>query len=101
MKPLISGYKYELANADNQAITQTLQFRQAVQNTDGRMVTSTDGVTTEDAIAVLLDRMKVLDATLPHACNKRVIQSLNMALKQLTARTLDRQARLVKGTNKP
>lgn len=101
MNAVVPAYQYQVANHDAPHCLQTIQFVQKVEGVDGKLKTAIDGTTNEEVISALVDRMKVLDASLPHACNKRVIQSLNGALKQLTARTLDRQARLVKGTSKP
>lgn len=113
MKPLIPGYKYELAHRDGAAAT-VLQFVERkpeaksiiAASADGRtkteaprkMETVVDGVTTEEVIAALLHRTIHLQALLPSVDNLLVAHHLELALTCLANRTNDRTKRGVEGT---
>lgn len=91
MKILGPGHVYEL-DTTGAAHTQTLRFVEGPA--DNRIG---DGVTSEEVIMVMIDRVTFLDSQSPSDFNKQAIAGLNQALSALEARTADRTARGVEG----
>lgn len=100
MKILTKGHKYELANVENPACSQTLQFIEKKQGFDGTLQTVNDGTTNEEVISVLIDRLQELQNKSPCRENAIVITKLEESLMWLNKRTADRFARGVEGTTK-
>lgn len=101
MNPLFSvndpGHNYVLNNVENG--TQALLFIRKAPDADGKLVTGTDGTTTEAVLAVLLDRLQFLNELLPSDHNDEVMSHIEQALAHLGARTNDRKERGVEGTS--
>lgn len=83
------GHLYELSNG------QKIQF---IKKDGDKKV---DGVTHEEVILVLMDRLYVLNEKLPCEENLIAISKLHGALKYLNLRTLIRVDQKVEGTSKP
>lgn len=103
MKVTDQGHTYELENVEGG--TQTLQFIRKERGPAGAeadtLKTVINGVTTEEVITVLIDRLEFLHSRLPDDQTQAAITSLKAALDLLEARTKDRQARNVEGTDTP
>lgn len=100
MKVLTEGHKYLLANfEDQQAPAQAIQFIQKVPTSPGStdLETVSDGTTNEEVLAMMIDRMKYLQAKFPCRENAIVITKLEESLMWLNKRTEDRKARNVEG----
>lgn len=100
MKVLTTGHKYLLANFENQKNpAQQLQFIEKVPSDEEPTVllTVNDGTTNEEVLAVLIDRLKYLQAKFPCRENALAITKIQEALFWLNERTRDRQARVVEG----
>lgn len=80
---------------------QIVQFieKEKRSDSDGSLVTVNDGTTNEEVLAMLIDRMRSLQAK--HGCreNELVIDKLEESLFWLNKRTADRKARKVEGTD--
>lgn len=101
MKTLITGHKYELENFENkQATGQIIQFIEKVPIAEGsiQLRTVNDGTTNEEMLAVVIDRLKCLDAKQPSRENSLAITKCEEALMLLEKRTADRKSRGVEGT---
>lgn len=100
MKVLTVGHKYELESFEG-GKAQVIQFieKEKKNSLDDRLVTVNDGTTNEEVLAVLIDRMRSLQAK--HSCheNEVVIDKLEESLFWLKKRTADRKARKVEGTD--
>lgn len=100
MKIITEGHKYLLANFENQDNpAQTIQFIQKVTIQPGSsdLETVSDGTTNEEVLAMLIDRMKYLQAKFPCRENAIVITKLEESLMWLNKRTEDRKTRNVEG----
>ncbi len=103
MKAIIKGHQYELKNLEDPKVTQTISFIQKVPATpapESELETKMDGTTNEEVIAMLIDRMKYLNAQMPCRENGYAITLLEKAQSWLIKRTNDRKKRKVKGTRK-
>lgn len=93
------GYQYALKDFEGEG-TQILSFIEKKATTvDGPLETVTDGTTNEEVLAVLIDRMKFLNALSPCRENSIAITKLEESLMWLNKRTADRVARGVEGTS--
>lgn len=107
MKILTIGHKYELENFEHpETQGQAIQFiekRPFPHAPDGgpttQLETVNDGTTNEDVLAVLIDRLNVLNAKFPCRENSVAITHIETALLWLNKRTADRKARNVEGTH--
>jgi hypothetical protein len=100
MKNLIEGHLYELENFENKTEEgQKLQFiqKEPTGTNCGTLTTISDGTTNEDVLAMLIDRMKYLQAKFPCRENAMVITKLEESLMWLEKRTSDRIKRNVEG----
>jgi len=108
IQPLISGFKYELANFSGTGV-QTLSFVQRLpekkliltkdaKNEFRKMETVQDGTTNEEVLAMLLQRLIHLNHLLPCSENFLAAHHIELALTILTNRTADRVKRGVEGT---
>lgn len=98
MKNIIPGHTYEMSTFEGG--TATLQFihKEPVENTT-ELKTISDGVTNEEVIEVLLDRLNFLQSKFPCRENALAITKLDEALLWLNKRTADRIKRNVEGTH--
>jgi hypothetical protein len=104
MKVLTQGHKYELENFENKDNPgQIIQFIEKVPDGkgDGTLVTVNDGTTNEEVIAVLIDRLTVMNGKLPNRDTSIAITHLEDALMRLEKRTRDRKKAGVEGTMRP
>lgn len=100
MKAILKGHSYVLKNLDGG--TQALAFikKQPVPNgKKGEMEVVQNGTTNEEVIAMLVDRMKFLNDSMPSRENVHVITLLEKAQMWLGKRTADRKKRKVEGTH--
>jgi len=100
MKVLTEGHLYSLAYFEDQkSLPQTIQFIQKVPTSPGStdLETVSDGTTNEEVLAMMIDRMKYLQAKFPCRENAIVITKLEESLMWLNKRTEDRKARNVEG----
>ena len=103
MKVITPGHLYELENFINTTHPgQHLQFihkERKGPDHNSPLTTLSDGTTTEDVLAVLIDRLQFLQSSVPCRENAIVITKLEESLMWLNKRTADRLARQVEGTN--
>lgn len=106
MKILHEGHYYELANFEKlNHEGQRIQFIHKETDPSGigagddgvTLHTIADGTTNEEVLAMLVDRMKYLQAKFPCRENAIVITKLEESLMWLNKRTEDRIARKVEG----
>ena len=97
MKVLTPGHRYTVTDYESGNEVQTIQF---IHKKPGFSLPQTvsDGTTAEEVLAVLLDRMKFLQSTLPCAENASVISKLEESLSLLMTRTAGRVKREVEDT---
>lgn len=97
-----AGHTYELVNHET-GTTQTLLFvkkkPEPAEGEPDRMVMVQEGTTNEAVISMLIDRMQVLNETMPSSYNEEAIKHLHLAFEALQARTADREERGVEGTH--
>lgn len=94
IKVIDPGHAYEIAS-------QTKISKLVIAFVKGEKGHVHDGITNEDLLAVLIDRMEFLNEGKFHCIqNDEAIASLKSALTWLEARTADRIERDVEGTNK-
>lgn len=86
MKIIKNGYRYELESPKGGKV-QTIQFIQNELNEDGSSNVSQDGITTEEVLRVLIDRMKHLNKHLPLDENKDCLLHLQKALSSVAPLT--------------
>lgn len=93
------GHAYELFNTDGS--TQELRFikKEPVNEGSTELTTVQEGTTNEAVIAVLVDRLEVLDEKMPSHHNKSAITHLKEALADLLQRTAERTESGTEGTN--
>lgn len=101
MKALTPGHLYELGNFENKEQPgQKLQFIEKMPAPgipDGTLATVNDGTTNEEVLAVLIDRIKVLNEKFPCKENAVALTHIETGLLWLEKRTRDRLARGVEG----
>jgi hypothetical protein len=96
MKILSPGHKYALAAFEG-GQEQHLQFIE--KDIAGNLIS--DGTTNEEVLAMMIDRMGVLNQKVPCRETSLAITKLEEALLWLNKRTADRIERGVEGTGKP
>ena len=103
MKNLTVGHKYVLANFENPANGQTIQFIEKMPVAEGskELRTVNDGTTNEEVLAMLIDRLKYLDGKFPCLENRIAIRCTEKALEALNQRTERRKKAGVEGKNAP
>jgi hypothetical protein len=100
MKVITPGHTYELASYKEGGNAQMLRFvHKQPQPGSTALDEIADGTTTEEVIAVLVDRIDHLNGILPSRHNTTANINLRRALKALQARTASRIKRRVEGTN--
>ena len=103
MLNLVPGHLYELENfEDKNSAGQRLQFIHKEPDFDDptTLKTVSDGTTTEEVLAVLIDRTEFLNKKFPCRDNALAITYLENALLRLNKRTADRVKRAVEGSAK-
>ncbi len=107
MKVIRPGHRYELEYFEPQPEpmpnAQVLQFIEKMPDAGdpSRFVTTCNGTTNEEVLAMLIDRLKTLSAKLPSRETWLAITKCEEALMWLEKRTRDRKARGVDGTPRP
>jgi hypothetical protein len=101
MKILTTGHKYIAANFENKENGQTIQFieKRPTEADNTVFETVNDGTTNEELIAILLDRLNVMNAKFPCRENALAVTKLQEALFWLNHRTSERLKRNVEGKN--
>jgi len=100
MKCVDNGHRYELDSMDG-TNPQFIQFIKKELNEDTReFETVEDGTTNEEVLAVVIDRMRSLQAKASCRQNALAITKLEEALMWLNDRTADRERRGVENTPK-
>lgn len=96
---MIPGHRYALANFEDPEKSQEIQF---IHREEGQLVgsltTVSDGTTSEEVLAMLLDRLRFLNAKLPSRESALAITHCEIAESFLERRTKDRRKRGVEGT---
>lgn len=97
------GHTYKVGHFVNPEQSSTIQFVDKEPNPENptQLDLISDGVTNEDLITVLIDRMNYLQGKFPCRENALAITKLDEALLWLEKRTRDREARGVEGQHKP
>lgn len=100
MKVVVEGHRYEVSNFENKESVQTIQFIHKEKKSEDSDVLNTisDGTTNEEVLAMMIDRMKFLNAKVPSRESSIAITKLEEALMWLNKRTQDRVKRGVEGT---
>ena len=103
MKVLTEGHKYSLQNFESKEEVQTIQFIEKVQDSNsiqaGKLITLNDGITNEEIIEMLIDRLNYLQSKFPCKENACAITHLQEANMWLYERTRKRVAQNVEGKN--
>ncbi len=100
MKILEIGYKYKLDNFNQESESQVISFvRREIDSETGELKTFNNGITNEEVIFMLLNRINYLDNKLPCEENKQVIGLLKQISLTLHKRTMNRHLKGIKGTN--
>ena len=85
MRVIESGHIYELNNVVVPSVTQRLSFRR----TDSGMLS--DGLSNQEVLRVLIDRVEYMQRSLPHKNNPEIIAHLRAALILHESRALERK----------
>jgi hypothetical protein len=93
MRVMYPGHLYALDHLDGSKVTR-LQFIQRQPHHKGK-----EGVTNQEVLRALIDRVEFLDRELPHMVNEQILHHLRMALVLHEARALVRHVE--KGELKP
>ena len=95
MEVIDKGHTYSLDSMDNGKVVgpikQHISFIKK-ENVDGEFVTVMNGTTNEEVLAMLIDRMMVLQEKFPCKENAIVITNLEESLMWLEKRTSDQSA---------
>jgi hypothetical protein len=92
MEVIVPGHAYKAANFDDPSTSQTIQF---IQKDENGLIA--DGTTNEELMAILIDRLKTLQAKFPCRENSCAITHFEEGLMWLEKRTRDRITRGVEG----
>ena len=96
---LIPGHRYKLDLFEDKSQSTEIQFiqKECINLETGELKTINDGITNEQLIEVLVDRMKSMQAKFPCRENEIATTHLETALLWLEKRTADRKKRNVEG----
>lgn len=96
---LIPGHRYKLDLFEDKSQSTEIQFiqKECVNQETGELKTINDGVTNEQLLEVLIDRMNSLQARFPCRENAIATTHIETALLWLEKRTADRKKRDVEG----
>lgn len=106
MQVIVPGYSYAVFSYENKDVAQELHFIHKEKPADQGVPTSevletvSDGTTNEEVLAVLIDRLKYLNAKVPDRLTALAITDLQSAENWLLRRTRERTDRGVLGTHK-
>lgn len=84
MRSIYPGHKYELDHLDGSG-KQVLQFVQRPPHHYG-----VEGVTNQEVLRAVIDRVRVLDGEIPWSGNARILYHLRMALLLHESRAMER-----------
>ncbi len=90
--PYVNGHLYDIKGIS--IIHETLRFQQGTVKECG-----VNGLTNEAVLAILIDRLLILDGQFPCDENKVALQHISLALTALETRTKKRIAQGVEGTH--
>ncbi len=90
--PYVNGHLYDIKGIS--AVHETLRFQQGPVKEFG-----VNGITSEAVLAILIDRLLILDGQFPCDENKVALQHLSLALTALETRTKKRIVQGVEGTS--
>lgn len=101
MKVLTKGHKYAIKNFEDSNNSTIIQFieKEPIKEGSTELKTINDGITNEDLLDVLIDRLGYLQSKFPCKANAIAITNLEETLMWLEKRTRDKIARGVEGTN--
>lgn len=96
---LIPGHRYKLDMFEDKNQFTEIQFiqKECINQETGELKTISDGITNEQLIEVLIDRMNSLQSKFPCRENAIATTHLETALLWLEKRTADRKKRNVEG----
>ncbi len=84
MKPIYPGHRYQLSHLDGDGFSE-LQFVQRAP-----LHPPCEGVTNQEVLRAIIDRVQVLDAEVPWHGNAEIIKHLRMAIALHEARAICR-----------
>lgn len=91
MKVKVEGHRYTVREFESGSEVQVLQFiHKEPTTTSGELVTTSDGTTNEEVLAVLINRLEYLDSKFPCFENRAAANKLHEALFWLNKRTAAR-----------
>jgi len=99
MKVLTPGHRYQLNHFEAPNTFQVLQFIE--KQGPEPLRTINDGTTNEEVLAMLIDRLRFLQAKFPCRENAIALTHFETGLMWLNERTKERQTRGVEGTHQP
>ena len=88
MRVIDPGHRYQLATLDGEVNAELVFVKRLV--VPGR-TDAHPGVTCQEVIRALIDRVKFLDAEAPHRVNEQIIKNLRAAFVLFEARALERK----------
>jgi hypothetical protein len=96
---LTEGHTYILPSFENKEGKTIVQFihKECVNEETGELRTISDGITNEQLLAVLIDRLNFAHSKFPCKENEIAITHIETALLWLEKRTADRKTRGVEG----
>jgi hypothetical protein len=98
-KVLTEGHTYELPSFEDKERKTIVQFihKECVNKETGELRTISDGITNEQLLAVLIDRLSSMQSKFPCRENEMAITHIATASLWLEKRTADRKVRGVEG----
>jgi hypothetical protein len=102
MKVIDPGHTYELTNAVDHTKNTTLRFlkKEPKANNPDELKLIHDGITTEEVLGAVSDRVNHLHSMLPDEYTRTAIFHVGQAIAVLNERTNQRKKRGVEGTPK-
>lgn len=102
MKVIVPGHRYEVSHFEDKENFSIIQFIHKAPSEDDPSIFKTlrDGTTNEEVLAVLINRIELLNEKLPCIENLLVLNHLRDSLELLKARTRQRVSAGTDGTNK-
>lgn len=96
---LCPGHKYYLPNFDNPVYATVIQFieKEPIEEGSSELKVVNDGITNEQLLEVLADRIDFLNKKFPCRENSIALTHIETALLWLNKRTSDRKKRGVEG----
>ncbi len=100
MKIIDEGHKYEIPTMYGSEIVQLQFIKKDVNKETGKFDLTYDGITNEELLKVLINRLSYLYNKLPDDYTKEALLSIEKAEDALLSRTDNRKKRKVEGTHK-